>query len=109
MYHNKRCEVSAAKRKSCHQRRRSCSYNIPVYRITKNDILNLNIVTTPKGDAAQFYSAYNTSGGVNAGAGTSTALSGGGTGGGGGIRGGNMNFYFNGLKVDSTVISMFLE
>jgi polysaccharide export outer membrane protein len=38
-------------------------YNIPVYRITKNDILNLNIVTTPKGDAAQFYSSYNTSGG----------------------------------------------
>jgi polysaccharide export outer membrane protein len=35
-------------------------YNIPVYRITKNDILNLNIVTTPKGDAAQFYSSYNT-------------------------------------------------
>ncbi|WP_449400342.1 hypothetical protein [Chryseobacterium wanjuense] len=28
-------------------------YNIPVYRITKNDILNLNIVTTPKGDAAR--------------------------------------------------------
>jgi hypothetical protein len=37
-------------------------YNIPVYRITKNDILNLNIVTTPKGDAAQFYSSLNTSG-----------------------------------------------
>ena len=30
-------------------------YNIPIYRVTKNDILNLNIVTTPKGDAAQFY------------------------------------------------------
>ncbi|WP_376786441.1 polysaccharide biosynthesis/export family protein [Chryseobacterium arthrosphaerae] len=70
-------------------------YNIPVYRITKNDILNLNIVTTPKGDAAQFYSSYNTSGGLNAGIGISSALSGGGS------RGGNMNFYFNGLKVDS--------
>ncbi|OCA68896.1 gliding motility protein [Chryseobacterium arthrosphaerae] len=82
-------------------------YNIPVYRITKNDILNLNIVTTPKGDAAQFYSSYNTSGGLNAGIGISSALSGGGgvgggaNGGGAGSRGGNMNFYFNGLKVDS--------
>ncbi|WP_420869741.1 polysaccharide biosynthesis/export family protein [Chryseobacterium arthrosphaerae] len=76
-------------------------YNIPVYRITKNDILNLNIVTTPKGDAAQFYSSYNTSGGVNAGSPVSSALSGGGGTGGGGMRGGNMNFYFNGLKVDS--------
>ena len=36
-------------------------YNIPTYRVTKNDMLNLNIVTTPKGDAAQFYSALNTS------------------------------------------------
>lgn len=82
-------------------------YNIPVYRITKNDILNLNIVTTPKGDAAQFYSSYNTSGGVAGGGVTSSAISGGGSVGGvvsansGGGRGGNMNFYFNGLKVDS--------
>lgn len=82
-------------------------YNIPVYRITKNDILNLNIVTTPKGDAAQFYSSYNASGGVSGGGVTSSAISGGGTVGGafgansGGGRGGNMNFYFNGLKVDS--------
>jgi polysaccharide export outer membrane protein len=70
-------------------------YNIPVYRITKNDILNLNIVTTPKGDAAQFYSSYNTSGGVgevqiNASVQGWAVLS----------RGGNVNFYFNGLKVD---------
>ncbi|PTT24356.1 gliding motility protein [Chryseobacterium sp. HMWF028] len=65
-------------------------YNIPVYRITKNDILNLNIVTTPKGDAAQFYSSYNTSGGASSGAT-----------GGSGSQGGNMIFYFNGLKVDS--------
>lgn len=80
-------------------------YNIPVYRITKNDILNLNIVTTPKGDAAQFYSSYNTSGGIGGGGGTSPAITGGGTAGvsgnGGGSRGGNINFYFNGLKVDA--------
>ena len=37
-------------------------YNVPTYRVTKNDILSLNIITTPKGDAAQFYSSYNTSG-----------------------------------------------
>ncbi len=81
-------------------------YNIPVYRITKNDILNLNIVTTPKGDAAQFYSSYNTSGGLGGGGVTSSAVSGGGSVGAGGIvtggsRGGNINFYFNGLKVDT--------
>ena len=34
---------------------------MPIYRITKNDILTLNIVTTPQGDAAQFYSALNAS------------------------------------------------
>lgn len=67
-------------------------YNIPTYRITKNDILNLNVVTTPKGDAAQFYSSLNSSG-----AGSSSLMS---TGGGSGA-GGNMSFYFNGLKVDS--------
>lgn len=74
-------------------------YNIPVYRITKNDILNLNIITTPKGDAAQFYSAYNTSGGTGSGqvANTATANAGGDV----GRNGGNLNFYFNGLKVDS--------
>lgn len=74
-------------------------YNIPVYRITKNDILNLNIVTTPKGDAAQFYSTLNTSGstvapGVNANAVATLGRS-------GSAGGGNSNFYFNGLKVDS--------
>lgn len=70
-------------------------YNIPVYRITKNDILNLNIVTTPKGDAAQFYSSFNVSGGSGAASSNSPATSG------GGGMGGNTNFYFNGLKVDS--------
>lgn len=76
-------------------------YNIPVYRITKNDMLNLNIVTTPKGDAAQFYSAYNTSGGTGGGAVSNAATSGGGIGSSGSAMGGNVNFYFNGLRVDS--------
>ncbi len=75
-------------------------YNIPVYRITKNDILNLNIVTTPKGDAAQFYSSFNTSGSTVAPT-TNTIVSGGGmVSSGGGNTGGNVIFYFNGLKVD---------
>lgn len=81
-------------------------YNIPTYRITKNDMLNLNIVTTPKGDAAQFYSSNNTSGGI--GGSSSNAAMGGRSGGGVGIggatgssTGGNINFYFNGLRVDS--------
>lgn len=66
-------------------------YNIPVYRVTKNDILKLDIVTTPKGDAAQFYSALNAPGGtVN----NITVSGGQGT-------GGNAQIYFTGLKVDS--------
>jgi len=78
-------------------------YNIPIYRITKNDILTLNIVTTPKGDAAQFYSSLNTSGstvapGTNTGASNGRA---GGSNGGNSGSGGNIIFYFNGLKVDS--------
>lgn len=68
-------------------------YNIPVYRITKNDMLTLNIVTTPKGDAAQFYSSLNTTS-VTSGGGSMTTQAGGG-------QGGNTNIYFNGLKVDS--------
>ncbi|MDP9959107.1 polysaccharide biosynthesis/export family protein [Chryseobacterium lathyri] len=71
-------------------------YNIPIYRITKNDILNLNIVTTPKGDAAQFYSSLNSSGGSG---GSNSAIGGAGSSG-GSANGGNVNFYFNGLKVD---------
>lgn len=70
-------------------------YNIPVYRVTKNDMLTLNIVTTPKGDAAQFYSSLNAQA-----AGNSISFSGGGNGGGNG-SGGNAMIYFNGLKVDS--------
>ncbi|MGU3376595.1 polysaccharide biosynthesis/export family protein [Chryseobacterium sp. M5A1_1a] len=79
-------------------------YNIPIYRITKNDLLNLNIVTTPKGDAAQFYSSLNTSGGMGGASANSAASGTGRAGGGGGTgssTGGNTNFYFNGLKVDS--------
>ena len=69
-------------------------YNLPVYRVTKNDMLNLNIVTTPKGDAAQFYSTLNAPQGSAAG--TNVGNTGSGNG-----QGGNSNFYFNGLKVDS--------
>lgn len=76
-------------------------YNIPVYRITKNDILNLNIVTTPKGDAAQFYSSMNTSGSATASSTNSIATGGGMMSSGGGNTGGNVVFYFNGLKVDA--------
>lgn len=75
-------------------------YNIPIYRITKNDILNLNIVTTPKGDAAQFYSSLNTSGSTVAPS-TNAVANGGVANSSGGNIGGNVVFYFNGLKVDS--------
>lgn len=72
-------------------------YNVPEYRVTKGDILSLNVVTTPKGDAAQFYSSLNTSsGGTQNATGTSGGQNSGGTG-----SGGNATFYFNGLKVDS--------
>lgn len=72
-------------------------YNVPEYRVTKGDILSLNVVTTPKGDAAQFYSSLNASA-----AGTNnTGQTGGGQTGGGNGNGGNATFYFNGLKVDS--------
>lgn len=70
-------------------------YNIPVYRITRNDILKLDIVTTPKGDAAQFYSSLNVAG-ENSGNITVTGGSGGTA-----ERSGNAMIYFNGLKVDS--------
>lgn len=66
-------------------------YNIPVYRITRNDMLILNIVTTPKGDAAQFYSSLNTSANGQ----SSISVTG------GGGAGGNAVIYFNGLRVDS--------
>ncbi|SUX47639.1 polysaccharide biosynthesis/export family protein [Chryseobacterium indoltheticum] len=67
-------------------------YNIPVYRVTKNDMLTLNIITTPKGDAAQFYSSLNAPV-----AGNNISFSAGG----GAGTGGNAMIYFNGLKVDS--------
>ena len=75
-------------------------YNVPEYRITKGDILTLNVVTTPKGDAAQFYSSLNTSSTAGGGT-TGGAAAAGGQNGGAGGTGGNATFYFNGLKVDS--------
>ncbi|WP_312341049.1 polysaccharide biosynthesis/export family protein [Chryseobacterium binzhouense] len=69
-------------------------YNIPVYRVTKNDMLTLDIVTTPKGDAAQFYSNLNAS---SAG-GASITMAGGA---GGANGGGDAIIYFRGLKVDA--------
>lgn len=72
-------------------------YNVPEYRITKGDILSLNVVTTPKGDAAQFYSSLN----ATAAGGGASGTTGGGGGASGGGSGGNPTFYFNGLKVDS--------
>lgn len=70
-------------------------YNIPEYRITKNDILTLNIVTTPKGDAAQFYSQLYATAEGGTGSNTSSGVS---VSGGGGSAG-NSTIYFNGLKV----------
>ena len=64
-------------------------YNVPIYRVTKNDILKLDVVTTPKGDAAQFYSSLNSSNGGNI-----TVAGAGGT-------GGNAQIYISGLKLDS--------
>lgn len=54
--------------------------NIPKYRVTRHDVLKLNIITTPKGDAAQFYSSLNTQQGLSGGAGG--------------------DFYFSGLNID---------
>lgn len=68
-------------------------YNVPIYRVTKNDMLTLDIVTTPKGDAAQFYSALNASGSAG---GVNVGVTGGAAG-----TGGNAMIYLRGLKVDS--------
>lgn len=77
-------------------------YNVPIYRITKNDILTLNVVTTPKGDAAQFYSSLNASTGGEGGGNVTVSNQGGQQSGGqGSSQGGNTTIYFNGLKVDS--------
>jgi len=79
-------------------------YNVPEYRITKGDILTLNVVTTPKGDAAQFYSSLNASISGSSSSQQAAGAVGGSQAGGsqtGGGSGGNSTFYFNGLKVDS--------
>ena len=70
-------------------------YSVPIYRITKNDILTLNIVTTPQGDAAQFYSTLNATQSTGNSGGSATVTNQ------GGGQGGNTTIYFNGLKVDS--------
>ncbi|GGG47893.1 polysaccharide biosynthesis/export family protein [Epilithonimonas arachidiradicis] len=76
-------------------------YNVPEYRVTKGDILSLNVVTTPKGDAAQFYSSLNSSNtGSNSQAMSNNANQMGNNQMNSG-SGGNATFYFNGLKVDS--------
>ncbi len=71
-------------------------YNMQEYRVTKNDMFNLNIVTTPKGDAAQFYSRLNTASGEGGASSGSSSV-----GAGAGSGNGNANFYFNGIRVDS--------
>ncbi|WKS95265.1 polysaccharide biosynthesis/export family protein [Riemerella columbina] len=82
-------------------------YSDQVYYVTKSDMFKLNIVTTPKGDAAQFYSVFNTSGGNNGGStsGSNTATSGVGNNNastsGVKIVGGNAQIYFNGLRINS--------
>lgn len=74
-------------------------YNVQQYRVTKNDIFSLNIVTTPKGDAAQFYSSFNTSVGEGGNSGGTSGSSVNGNAASG--RGADGRFYFNGLKVNS--------
>ncbi|SDE64534.1 UDP-N-acetylmuramyl pentapeptide phosphotransferase/UDP-N-acetylglucosamine-1-phosphate transferase [Riemerella columbipharyngis] len=70
-------------------------YSYEEYKVTKNDIFRLNVITTPEGDAAQFYSAYNTSG--VAGVGNVVSNRGGQS---GTVNGGNASFYFDGIKVN---------
>lgn len=73
-------------------------YNIPEYRVTKNDMFNLNIVTTPQGDAAQFYSAYNTKTSKEGTTGSSTTTNNSNA---SSVKmGGNPTFYFEGVRVD---------
>jgi polysaccharide export outer membrane protein len=80
-------------------------YNVPEYRVVKGDILKLNVVTTPNGDAAQFYASINTSTsnnnntGTGSNAGTQTGVNSANQSGTG--HGGTATYYLNGLKVDS--------
>lgn len=82
-------------------------YSNEEYRVTKNDIFRLNIITTPKGDAAQFYSTLygreEGAGGAIAGGGVAGggAMGGGAVGGGSGGTGGNPMLYNMGLRVNS--------
>lgn len=75
-------------------------YTNEEYRVTKNDIFRLNIITTPKGDAAQFYSSLYASGeGASGGLAGGNVTSGSGVSGGG--IGGNPMLYNMGLRVNS--------
>ncbi|MPS74229.1 MAG: gliding motility protein [Chryseobacterium sp.] len=74
-------------------------YNVPEYRVTKGDILKLNVVTTPNGDAAQFYSSLNASAAGTTGNGSVSGGNNAGQAGSG--HGGTATYYLNGLKVDS--------
>lgn len=66
--------------------------NMPKYRVTRHDILKLNIITTSKGDAAQFYSSLHAQqSGAASGSGSNNNSSGGGN---------ESSFYFNGLRID---------
>lgn len=83
-------------------------YNVPEYRITKGDILSLNVVTTPKGDAAQFYSSLNASSEGDETQGASSQRASAQTTNAQGTNtntinrtGGNPSFYFKGMKVNS--------
>lgn len=81
------------------------SYNMQEYRVTKSDMFSLNIITTPKGDAAQFYSRYNTSGGLIGWGETNTHYNDNNNNNNnytiGSTSGGRANFYFHGIKVDA--------
>lgn len=84
------------------------SYNMQEYRVTKSDMFSLNIITTPKGDAAQFYSRYNTSGGLIGWGETNTHYNDNNNNKNnnnnytiGSTSGGRANFYFHGIKVDA--------
>ncbi len=77
-------------------------YDVPAYRVTKGDILKLNVVTTPTGDAAQFYSALNaTPANANGAVNNASTAPVSQVGGANNATGGSATYYLNGLKVDS--------
>ncbi len=72
-------------------------YDVPAYRVTKGDILTLNVVTTPTGDAAQFYSSLNATTGTSVGTSQLPQVASSSS----NSTGGSATYYLNGLKVDS--------